>query len=110
MFSFIFFKRANSDVVLQPLLNALSSFKYINTIIINARPYSEIDLNRCIETTKQRLNDLAPSKEKRCIRVWHESNDHYFRVGCSDVRNRRNWDIDAYVRDYYSEVPVSIYN
>ena len=25
-------------------------------------PSSEIDFNRCIETTKQRLNDLTPSK------------------------------------------------
>ena len=45
------------------MLNALSSFKDINTIIINGGgPSSEIDFNRCIETTKQRLNDLTPSK------------------------------------------------
>ena len=55
------------------MLNALSSFKNINTIIIK-RFGSKIDLNRCIEATKQRLKDLAPSKERRYIRVWHENN------------------------------------
>jgi hypothetical protein len=92
------------------MLNALSSFKDINMIIINAQSHSEIDLNRCIEKTKQRLNDLAPSKERRYIRVWHESNDLYFQTTWTGDRIRRNRDIDAYVRDYYSEVPLSISN
>ena len=83
------------------MVNALSSFKDINTIVIKPSE-SETDLNRCIEATKQRLNDLAPSKEKRYIRVWHKSNDCVYGLG----RIRDETDINAYVRDYYSEVPV----
>ena len=73
-FFFSSFKRANRDICLQPMVDALSSFKDINTIII--RPLgSRMDLSQCIEATKQRLKDLAPSKpeERRYIRVRHES-------------------------------------
>jgi hypothetical protein len=85
------------------MVNALSSFKDINTIIINSSG-SEIDLNRCIEATKQKLKNLAPSKERRYIRVWHKSNDREFTSGICG--NRIETDINAYVRDYYSEVPI----
>jgi hypothetical protein len=84
------------------MVNALSSFKDINTIIIKSLG-SEIDLNRCIEATKQKLKNLAPSKERRYIRVWHESNDYDFQRG--SYGNRKT-DINEYVRDYYSEVPI----
>jgi hypothetical protein len=77
--------------------------KYINTIIINSSG-SEIDLSRCIEATKQKLKNLAPSKERRYIRVWHKSNDLDFQYGYCG--NRVKTDINAYVRDYYSEVPI----
>ena len=86
------------------MVNALSSFKYINTIIIKARPCSETDFNQCIETTKRKLKDLAPSKERRYIRVWHESNDDYFQPEHCEIG--RNSDINAFVRDYYSEIPI----
>ena len=88
------------------MLNALSYFKDINTIIINGGgPSSEIGFNRCIETTKQRLNDLAPSKERRYIRVWHESNDSYFQFDYDggipfDDTLKRNGDMHAFVRGY----------
>jgi hypothetical protein len=92
------------------MINALSSFKDINTIIIKAGSCSEIVFNRCIETAKKRLNDLAPSKEKRYIRVFHESNDSYFKwkSGSYDDIIRRNSDIidNAFVRDYYSDIPI----
>ena len=80
------------------MLNALSSFKDINTIIINGGgPSSEIDFNRCIETTKQRLIALAPSKERRYIRVWHEGNNSEFQYS----------NINAFVQEgYYSEIPI----
>ena len=86
------------------MINALSSFKNINTIIIKAGPCLGNDFDRIIETTKQRLIALAPSKERRYIRVWHESNDSEFKDG---FRQRRcNNDINAFVRGYYSEVPI----
>jgi len=88
------------------MVNALSSFKAINTIIIRASE-SEIDLNRCIEATKQKLKDLAPSKERRYIRVWHKSNDCDFQFeyyGYHKTFDKS--DIYAFVRDYYSEVPI----
>ena len=78
------------------MLNVLSSFKDINTstIIIQVKRFgSEIDLNRCIEATKQRLKDLTPSKERRYNRVWHESNYLDFRIDKSDI--------NAYVRNHY---------
>ena len=78
------------------MLNALSSFKEINTIIIKAWQLSE-DYNRCIETTKQRLIALAPSKERRYIRVWHEGNNSEFQYS----------NINAFVQEgYYSEIPI----
>ena len=96
--------------------DALSSFKDINTIIIKVGgPSSEIDFNRCIETTKQRLlvNDLAPSKERRYIRVWHESNDSYFQFDYEsdggipfDDTIKRNIDMYAFVRGYYREIRI----
>jgi hypothetical protein len=85
------------------MVNALSSFKDINTIIINSSG-SEIDLNLCIETTKQKLKDLAPSKERRYIRVWHKSNDLDFQIGHYGQIHKS--DIDEYVRDYYSEISI----
>ena len=81
------------------MVNALSSFKDINTIIIKASE-SEIFLKRCIETTKQKLNDLAPSEERRYIRVWHQSNDCDFHD--DDIVNE---DL-TYIRGYYTEVPI----
>lgn len=79
------------------MLNALSSFKEINTIIIKAWQLSEDYFNRCIETTKQRLIALAPSKERRYIRVWHEGNNSEFQYS----------DINAFVQEgYYSEIPI----
>ena len=73
-FPSVLIKRANSDVALQPMVDALSSFKDINTILI--KPFgSEVDLNRCIEATKRKLKDLVPS-ERRYIRVWHKSNNY----------------------------------
>jgi hypothetical protein len=88
---------------LQPMVNALSSFEDINTIIIKSSG-SEIDLNRCIETTKQRLKDLPPSKERRYIRVWHKSNDRDFKIGHNGQIHKS--DIDEYVRDFYTEIPI----
>jgi hypothetical protein len=90
------------------MVNALSSFKDIDTIIIRAGSYPEMDLNRCIETTKQRLNDLALSKKRRYVRVWHESNDSYFKSESYSDGIKRNSDINAFVRGYYSEVPRPI--
>ena len=86
------------------MVNALSSFKDINTIIIKASE-SEIDLNRCIETTKQSLNKLAPSKEKRCIRVWHKSNDRDFHDNRMYENDRVPADL-IYIRGYYTEVLI----
>ena len=86
------------------MINALSSFKDINTIIIEA---SRSDyLNPCIEATKRILKDLAPSSERRYIRVWHNSNEYYFHSGPYNDGIRRNSDINAFVRDYYSEIPI----
>jgi hypothetical protein len=85
------------------MVNALSSFKDINTIIINSSG-SEIDLNLCVETTKQKLKDLAPSKERRYIRVWHKSNDLDFQI--EHYGQIHKSDIDEYVRDYYCEIPI----
>jgi hypothetical protein len=78
------------------MVNALSSFQDINTIIIKASQ-SEIDLNRCIEATKQVFKDLAPSKERRYIRVWHKKAVEFATPIHEDV---------YYVPDYYSEVPI----
>jgi hypothetical protein len=86
----------------QPMVNALVSFKDINTIIIKAS--SEIDLNRCIEATKQKLNELAPSKERRYIRVWNQSNVRKLRNTLDD--RDMIADISAYLRGYYTEVPI----
>jgi hypothetical protein len=85
------------------MVDALSSFKDINTIIITSSR-SEIDLNRCIKATKQKLKNLAPSKERRYIRVWHESNDREFTSGIYGNSVNGKTDINEYVRDYYSEV------
>jgi hypothetical protein len=70
------------------MVDALSSFKHIDTIIINWLPDwevygSEADLNRYIEAIKEKLKDLAPSKERRYIRIclWHKSNDRDFHLG-----------------------------
>jgi hypothetical protein len=86
------------------MVDALSSFKDINTIIITSSG-SEIDLNRCIKATKQKLKNLTPSKERRYIRVWHESNDREFTCDIYGNGVTGKTDINAYVRDYYSEVP-----
>jgi hypothetical protein len=86
----------------QPMVNALVSFKDINTIIIKAS--SEIDLNRCIEAIKQKLNELAPSKERRYIRVWNQSNVRKLRNTLDD--RDMIADISAYLRGYYTEVPI----
>ena len=104
------FKRANSDFFLQPpvQVDALSSFKDIDTVILNWRG-SEADLNRCIEAIKQKLKDLTPSKERRYFRIcqWHESNDRDFHLGyLGRVSRRDKTDINTYVRDYCSEVPI----
>ena len=94
------------------MLDALSSFKDINTIIIKDSDErgSEITLNRCIETTKQKLNDLAPSKERRYIRVWHTNNDSDFQWQYDPLGHhytiKSNSDIFAFVRDYYSEIRI----
>ena len=81
------------------MVNALSSFKDINTIIINSHG---VNPNQCIEATKQKLKNLAPSKERRYVRVWHQSNDRDFQYYWENGKT----DINAYVRDYYSEVPI----
>ena len=78
------------------MLNALSSFKNINTIIIKASG-SEVDLNQCIEATKQKLNELAPSKERRYIRIWHKSND------CIAATH---YNANTYVRGYFTDVSI----
>jgi len=89
------------------MLNALPSFKNIHTIIIKTSKFDhdppEIELQRCIEATKQRFKDLAPSKERRYIRLWHKSNDGQFSTypGIKD-----KGDFNAYVRGYYTEVPI----
>ena len=93
------------------MLDALSSFKDINMIIINKAMLvhygPEIDFNLCIEATKQRLKDLAPSKERRYIRIWHKSNCHDFQGRyLGRVSRRDRIDISTYVRGYYSEVPI----
>ena len=81
------------------MVDALSSLKDINTIIIG-HIGSGIDLNRCIEATKQKLKDLpvAPSKERRFT----------FAVGTKALLTSISIDIkliNAYV-GYYSEVPM----
>jgi hypothetical protein len=83
------------------MVDALPSFTNINTIIIKASG-SENVLSRCIEATTQKLKDLAPSKERRYIRVWHNSNDRAFYLGNHKFIDKG--DINAYVRGYYSEV------
>ena len=88
------------------MVNALSAFKDINTIIIKASG-SEINLNRCIEITKRSLNDLAPSKERRYIRVWHRSNDREYHkmMAFQDDRFIAPKDL-RYKWGYYTEVPI----
>jgi len=51
-----------------PIINALPSF---TTIIIKASG-SDIDLDKCINATKQGLKDLGPSNERRHIRIWQQ--------------------------------------
>ena len=86
------------------MVKALPSFKDITTIIIKPSE-SESDLNRCIEATKRKLKDLAPSKEKRYLRVWYEGNDDHFRIRYYPRVTHKS-DITAYVHGYYSEVPI----
>ena len=84
------------------MIDALPSFTNINTIIIKA-PLSELEiiLDRRIETTKQKLKGLPPSKERRHIRIRHNRNyhddlDYYYSI----------MDINGYVPGCYSEVSI----
>jgi len=84
-----------------PMVDAISSFKDINTIIIKPCELG-LELDQCIETFKQVLNDLAPSKERRHIRIWHRGFDEGFHYGY----HRSVRGINTYVRGYYTEVPI----
>ena len=52
----------------------------------------------------QLLENIAPSKERRHIRVWHKSN---LNLSCPSTQYWDEIRFNAnYVQDYYSKVPI----